>query len=98
VTEFLGRAPRPRRDSALWVLSALYVTEVDEVMARRAARLLQQALDIGPGSDPSPIDALVAAEAERHAAVLVVDGDRDDFEALRSASDGFELLSLADVA
>lgn len=94
LTEFLGGAPPQLRPAATWIGSHLEVASVDETAARRAAALMQAALDGSPSSSPSAVDALVAAEAERRRGRLAISGDRGDFEALAVASGALEVVDL----
>lgn len=97
LTEFLGGARPERRAGATWIASALRVTPVDERQARRAALLQQRASDAAPRAHPSSIDALVAAEAERAEALLIVDGDAEDFSALAFVSGAFRVALLSEL-
>ena len=98
LTEFLGGSPRRSRAAASFVASRLVAGNVTGDRARRAALLQQGALDAGRSTDPDAIDALVAAEAEQHGGLLVIDGDRPAFEALAEAShDGITLADLDDL-
>ncbi|MDE3113845.1 MAG: PIN domain-containing protein [Chloroflexota bacterium] len=97
LTEFLGGARPGRRAGATWIASALRVTPVDERQARRAALLQQRAKDAVPRAHPSAIDALVAAEAERAEALLIIDGDAEDFAALASVSGAFRVARLSEL-
>ena len=98
VTEFLGGSPPALRAAGEYVCARLRVGPVDEALARRAAALTQSAARAAPRSRPSAVDALVAAEAERTAGVLVIEGDRKDFEALSDASRAFDLVELSDLS
>ncbi len=98
LTEFLGAAPRARRESATYASSHLRIGTVDEDLARRAAYLRQRALDRSTGrTRPSAIDALVVADAEAETGVVVFDGDRGDFAALADASGDLEIKELAEL-
>jgi predicted nucleic acid-binding protein len=97
LTEFLGGSPRADRARADWIASFFEVSGIDETLARRAATLMRAALDRAPSASPSATDALVAAQAERRGANLVISGDRDDFEPLVSASERIRLVDLEDL-
>lgn len=97
LTEFLGNSRPERRRAGEYVASRLTASDVDERRARRAATLIQQALDGDPRARPSAVDAVVAAEAEATEAALVFDGDRGDFEALAGASGELEIRELRDL-
>lgn len=94
LTEFLGGSPRELRSAGDWVASLFRIESVDEGLARRAATLMRGALDAAPAASPGPIDALVAAEAERRQGKVVIAGDRADFAALAAASGRFEVIDL----
>lgn len=94
LVEFLGGSPRRLRAGAQYLSSFLEIGPVDEALARRAAALRQRALDLAPEADPSAIDALVATEAERADATLVIDGDRAGFDALAEASGVLQVRDL----
>ena len=98
ITEFLGGTRGGARPAAQYVASKLGISPVDDTLARRAAALMQGALDAGGRARPSAIDALVAAEAERTRDAVVFDGDRADFEALADASGDLDLKPLAALA
>jgi PIN domain-containing protein len=97
LAEFLGASPRSARGAADWIASLLKPAAVDEVITRRAATLMRAARDAAPTASPGPIDALVAAEAERRAADVVIHGDRADFAALASASGRFRAIEIEDL-
>lgn len=85
LVEFLGGSPRSLRARADWIASRFEVAAITEVVARRAATLVRAARDTFPSASPGPIDALVVAEAERQGSVVVISGDRKDFEALAAS-------------
>lgn len=97
ITEFLGHSPRQLRPDGEYVISRVTASGVSELLARRAATLIQKALDEGGRPRPSAIDAILAAEAEATEAALIFDGDQGDFEALASASESLELRALRDL-
>lgn len=97
ITEFLGGSPRGLRTAGEYVSSQLEVASVDHARARRGALLMQHALDAGGRAHPGAIDALVAAEAEASAALLVFDGDRAAFAALAEASGKIEPKALSEL-
>ncbi len=94
VTEFLGGSSRRLRPAGQYVISRISSSDVTESLARRAAVLIQGAVDEGGRARPSAIDALVAAEAEATDAALVFDGDEADFRALSRASGALEIQEL----
>jgi hypothetical protein len=98
ITEFLGGSPPALRVTGEYICARLRVSAVDEALARRAAALAQSAARGAPRSGPSAVDALVSAEAERAGGVLVIEGDRKDFEALAGASRAFELVELSELS
>lgn len=98
ITEFLGGSSPSLRGAAEYVCSRLRVAPVDEALARRAAALMQAAIAAAPRVRPSPVDALVAAEAERAEAEILLDGDQKDFEALSEWSDRIELIALNELS
>lgn len=97
LVEFLGASPPALRAAADWIASHLQVSDVDEALARRGAAILRAAVDADPTCSPSAMDALVAAEAERRAADVVIRGDRADFEALASAIGRLRVIDLPEV-
>lgn len=98
LTEFLGHSPPSLRAAAAYVSARLEISSTAEAHARRAAALIQAALDARGRADPSAIDGLVAAEAELREAALVYDGDRADLAALAQASGAIELTALEELA
>lgn len=98
LTEFLGGSPPAARAVAVYIAAQLSVAAVDEMLARRAATLIQVALDAGGRARPGAVDALAAAQAERRSAALVFDGDHADFEALARASGTLEIRELRELA
>lgn len=97
ITEFLGHSPRRLRLAGEYVISRFSRADATETLARRAAVLIQAAIDDGGSARPSAIDALVAAEAEATDAGLVFDGDDADFEALARASGALEIQKLSEL-
>lgn len=78
-------------------MSFVEVGTVDEMIGRRAATLMRASLDGSTQASPGAIDALVAAEAERRGCEVVISGDRNDFDALATASGRFKVIDLEDV-
>lgn len=96
LTEYLRKFDERNASRGDQVLRIFKTVEIDDVDGRQAARFGRSVAAAGGKANPSVVDLIVCAVAERYS-VQIVTNDRGDFEAIRDSGAGIRVVDLSEL-